>query len=171
MVYDALEMAFRTVKVRKDPECAVCGKNPTITELIDYEEFCGVVSEDAQKAAAGSTISATELKDLLEAHENIFLADDRERNEYETVSDPGARTPGGPAPQVPQAPLNGRSPGTGHHSHASRARGPRRVSGPRRADRPPPAGGRRRGGGGRLRPLLFAGLVVGLAGLTISAGA
>src|SRR5215469_16982131 len=44
MIYDALEMSYRTVRVRKDPECAVCGKNPTITELIDYEEFCGTVS-------------------------------------------------------------------------------------------------------------------------------
>src|SRR5690242_17438402 len=55
MIYDALEMAYRTVRVRKDPECPVCGKNPTITELIDYEEFCGTVSDEAQQAAAGST--------------------------------------------------------------------------------------------------------------------
>jgi adenylyltransferase/sulfurtransferase len=41
MIYDALDMTYRPVKVRKDPECPVCGKNPTITELIDYEEFCG----------------------------------------------------------------------------------------------------------------------------------
>src|SRR6201999_3379135 len=55
MVYDALEMHYRQVKVRKDPNCAVCGENPTVTELIDYEAFCGVVSEEAQQAAAGST--------------------------------------------------------------------------------------------------------------------
>jgi sulfur-carrier protein adenylyltransferase/sulfurtransferase len=90
MVYDALDMSFRSVKVRKDPECPVCGKNPTITELIDYEEFCGVVSEDAQHAAAGSTISAKELKDMLDGGENIFLVDVREPNEYEIVSIPGA---------------------------------------------------------------------------------
>ena len=53
------------VKVRKDPECAICGKNPTITELIDYEAFCGAVSEEAAEAAAGSTITATELKQML----------------------------------------------------------------------------------------------------------
>ena len=47
MIYDALEMTYRSVKVRKDPECAICGKNPTITELIDYEAFCGVVSDEA----------------------------------------------------------------------------------------------------------------------------
>jgi len=90
MIYDALEMTYRAVNVRKDPECPVCGKNPTITELIDYEEFCGTVSEDAQKAAAGSTITATELKDMLDRDENIFLIDVREPNEYEIVSIPGA---------------------------------------------------------------------------------
>ena len=90
MIYDALDMTYRPVKVRKDPECPVCGKNPTITELIDYEEFCGTVSEDAQKAAAGSTITATELREMLDRHENIFLVDVREPNEYEIVSIPGA---------------------------------------------------------------------------------
>ena len=53
MIYDALEMSYRTVRVRKDPECPICGKNPTITGLIDYDAFCGTVSEDAQQAAAG----------------------------------------------------------------------------------------------------------------------
>ena len=64
MVYDALEMTYRKIKVRKDPNCAVCGEHPTVTELIDYEAFCGVVSEEAQQAAAGSTITAPELKEL-----------------------------------------------------------------------------------------------------------
>jgi sulfur-carrier protein adenylyltransferase/sulfurtransferase len=90
MIYDALEMSYRTVRVRKDPECAICGKNPTITELIDYEAFCGVVSEDAQQAASGSTITATELKEMLDGGEDIFLVDVREPNEYEIVSIPGS---------------------------------------------------------------------------------
>ena len=90
MIYDALEMTYRTVRVRKDPECAVCGKNPTVTELIDYEEFCGAVSEEAQEAAAGSTITARQLKDMQDAGENIFLVDVREPNEYEIVSIPGS---------------------------------------------------------------------------------
>ncbi|HEY7432560.1 MAG TPA: adenylyltransferase/sulfurtransferase MoeZ [Streptosporangiaceae bacterium] len=89
-VYDALDMTFRSVKVRKDPECPVCGKNPSITELIDYEAFCGAVSEDAQQAAAGATISAKELKGMLDRDDNIFLVDVREPNEYEIVSIPGA---------------------------------------------------------------------------------
>jgi len=83
-------MSYRSVRVRKDPECPVCGKNPTITELIDYEAFCGTVSEDAQRAASGSTITATELKAMLDNDEKIFLIDVREPNEYEIVSIPGA---------------------------------------------------------------------------------
>jgi adenylyltransferase/sulfurtransferase len=90
MIYDALEMTYRTVRVRKDPECAICGKNPTITSLIDYDAFCGVVSEDAAAAAAGSTITATELKEMLDRKDNIFLIDVREPNEYEIVSIPGS---------------------------------------------------------------------------------
>jgi molybdopterin/thiamine biosynthesis adenylyltransferase/rhodanese-related sulfurtransferase len=90
MIYDALEMSYRTVKVRKDPECTICGKNPTITELIDYDAFCGTVSADAQQAASGSTITATELKAMLDADDDIFLVDVREPNEYEIVSIPGA---------------------------------------------------------------------------------
>jgi sulfur-carrier protein adenylyltransferase/sulfurtransferase len=90
MIYDALEMSYRTVRVRKDPECAICGKNPTITSLIDYDAFCGVVSEDAAAAASGSTITATELKEMLDRKDNVFLIDVREPNEYEIVSIPGA---------------------------------------------------------------------------------
>ena len=90
MIYDALEMSYRTVRVRKDPECAICGKNPTITGLIDYDAFCGAVSEDAAAAASGSTITATELKAMLDREDNIFLVDVREPNEYEIVSIPGA---------------------------------------------------------------------------------
>jgi sulfur-carrier protein adenylyltransferase/sulfurtransferase len=90
MIYDALDMTYRSVKVRKDPECPVCGKNPTVTELIDYEEFCGAVSEEAQEAAMGSTISARQLKEMLDGDDNIFLVDVREPNEYEIVSIPGS---------------------------------------------------------------------------------
>jgi adenylyltransferase/sulfurtransferase len=90
MIYDALEMSYRTVRVRKDPECAICGKNPTITGLIDYDAFCGTLSADAQEAASGSTITATELKGMLDRDDNIFLVDVREPNEYEIVSIPGA---------------------------------------------------------------------------------
>lgn len=90
MVYDALETEYRKIKIRKDPECPLCGANPTITGLIDYEAFCGSVSEEAQLAAAGSTILATELKAKMDAGEDFFLVDVREPAEFEIVQIPGA---------------------------------------------------------------------------------
>jgi molybdopterin/thiamine biosynthesis adenylyltransferase/rhodanese-related sulfurtransferase len=90
IVYDALEMSYRTLNIKKDPDCPICGPNATITELIDYDAFCGVVSADAQEAAAGSTITAAELKAMLDRDDDIFLVDVREQNEYEIVSIPGA---------------------------------------------------------------------------------
>ncbi|WP_116244035.1 adenylyltransferase/sulfurtransferase MoeZ [Nocardiopsis sp. FIRDI 009] len=84
LIFDALEMTWREVKVRKDPD------TEPVTELIDYEAFCGAVSEEATEAAAGSTITAAELKDLLDKDEDIFLVDVREQNEYEIVNIPGA---------------------------------------------------------------------------------
>ncbi len=90
MIYDALEMNYRKLNIKKDPDCPICGENPTITELIDYDAFCGAVSADAQEAASGSTITAAELKAMLDGDEKIFLVDVREPNEYEIVSIPGA---------------------------------------------------------------------------------
>ncbi|MFV2177325.1 adenylyltransferase/sulfurtransferase MoeZ [Actinomadura sp. LOL_016] len=91
MIYDALEMTYRSVKVRKDPECPLCGKNPTQTELLeDYEAFCGAVSEEATEAAKESTISVHDLKAMQDRADDIFLVDVREPNEYEIVSIPGA---------------------------------------------------------------------------------
>jgi adenylyltransferase/sulfurtransferase len=90
MIYDALEMTYRSVRVKKDPECAVCGKNPTVTELIDYDAFCGTVSEEAAEAVIGSTITARDLKAMQDRGDDIYLIDVREPNEYEIVSIPGA---------------------------------------------------------------------------------
>jgi adenylyltransferase/sulfurtransferase len=90
LIYDALEMNYRSVKVNKDPDCAICGKNPTVTELIDYDAFCGAVSEEAEAAVVGSTISAKDLAGMLDRGDNIFLVDVREPNEYEIVNIPGA---------------------------------------------------------------------------------
>src|ERR1700742_2853407 len=67
MIYDALEMSYKTVNVRKDPDCAVCGKNATITELIDYDDFCGAISAEASAAVIGSTITSGELRGWLDA--------------------------------------------------------------------------------------------------------
>jgi adenylyltransferase/sulfurtransferase len=83
--YDALEMKYREVKIRKDPE------TPKITELIDYEAFCGVVSDEAQQAASGSTITPAELKAKFDAGENFQLIDVREPHEYEIVNIKGAK--------------------------------------------------------------------------------
>jgi sulfur-carrier protein adenylyltransferase/sulfurtransferase len=90
MVYDALEMEYRKIKVRKDPECPLCGKEPSITGLVDYEAFCGTVSEAAQDAAQGSTILATELQAKIDAGEDFLLVDVREPAEYEIVKVPGS---------------------------------------------------------------------------------
>jgi molybdopterin/thiamine biosynthesis adenylyltransferase/rhodanese-related sulfurtransferase len=90
MVYDALDMTYRKIRVRKDPECPLCGKEPTITGLIDYEAFCGTVSEEAQQAALGSTILATELKTKMDAGEDFLLVDVREPAEWEIMQIPGA---------------------------------------------------------------------------------
>jgi adenylyltransferase/sulfurtransferase len=94
VVYDALEMSYRTVKVRKDPHCAVCGEHPTVTELIDYEAFCGAVSAEAAQAAVDSTISVLQLRDWLGERErgerDFVLVDVREPNEAEINAIPGA---------------------------------------------------------------------------------
>jgi adenylyltransferase/sulfurtransferase len=90
MIYDALEMTYRSVKVRKDPECPLCGKNPTITELIDYEAFCGTVSEEATEATLGSTITAAELAAMQQRGEDFLLVDVREPAEWDIVRIPGA---------------------------------------------------------------------------------
>ncbi|HEY0485727.1 MAG TPA: adenylyltransferase/sulfurtransferase MoeZ [Mycobacteriales bacterium] len=91
MVYDALEMEYRKIKVRKDPDCPLCGENPTITDLVDdYEEFCGVVSDEAQLAARGSTITVMELEDMMKAGKDFLLVDVREPAEYEIVRIPGS---------------------------------------------------------------------------------
>ena len=94
MIYDALEMEYRKLKVRKDPSCALCGENPTVTGLIDYDAFCGAVSDEAAEAAAGSTISVKQLEQMLgerDAGERDFvLVDVREANEAEINHIPGA---------------------------------------------------------------------------------
>jgi len=95
LIYDALEMEYRKLPVRKDPNCAICGQNPTVTELIDYESFCGAVSQEAADAAAGSTISVTQLERMLKERENgerdFVLVDVREPNEYEINKIPGSQ--------------------------------------------------------------------------------
>ncbi len=83
MIYDALDMSVREMKVRKNPKCPICGPNPTITELIDYQQFCGVPGHDATHAAAsvGAEITALELKALLDSGKAPFILDVRNPEE------------------------------------------------------------------------------------------
>jgi adenylyltransferase/sulfurtransferase len=91
MVYDALEMTFRKVKIRKDPKCPLCGENPTQKELLpDYEAFCGVLSNAAEAAVTGSTISVKELKEKIDKKDDFLLIDVREPSEFEIVRIPGS---------------------------------------------------------------------------------
>lgn len=84
MVYDALDMTYRTIKIRKDPA------TPKITELIDYEAFCGVISDEASAAVADSTITPRELRELLDADKKVALIDVREPVEWDIVHIDGA---------------------------------------------------------------------------------
>ena len=94
MIYDALEMEYRKLKVRKDPNCVLCGENPTVTELIDYETFCGAISDEAADAAVGSTISVQQLEHMLKERDNgerdFLLVDVREPVEYDINRVPGS---------------------------------------------------------------------------------
>jgi adenylyltransferase/sulfurtransferase len=91
MIYDALEMSFRKIKVRKDPNCPLCGDNPTQSDLLpDYEAFCGVISDAAEVAVKDSTISVTELASKIGADDDFYLVDVREPSEFEIVRIPGS---------------------------------------------------------------------------------
>lgn len=83
LVFDALAMRFRELKLRKNPECPVCGEHRTITELIDYEEFCGIRGEEAPAPQAQvPEIAPRELKARLDRGDNVFILDVREPHEY-----------------------------------------------------------------------------------------
>ena len=91
MIYDALEMSYRKIKVRKDPKCPLCSEKPTQSALLpDYEAFCGVLSDAAEVAVKDSTISVTELKGKIDKKENFLLIDVREPSEFEIVRIPGS---------------------------------------------------------------------------------
>jgi adenylyltransferase/sulfurtransferase len=91
IIYDALEMSFRKIKVRKDPNCPLCSENPTQTQLLpDYEAFCGVLSDAAEVAVKDSTITVTELAAKIAGNDNFYLVDVREPSEFEIVRIPGS---------------------------------------------------------------------------------
>jgi len=91
LVFDALRMKFRELKLRKDPDCPVCGTHPTVTELIDYEQFCGMPAVEAEPVAqaqagsdtANTDITVLELKARRDKGEDLFVLDVREPHEYQ----------------------------------------------------------------------------------------
>ena len=90
LIFDALRMRFRELRLRKDPDCPVCGTHPTVRELIDYQQFCGLKTAAAEAPPVGPEISAVDLKDHLDRGERLFILDVREPNEYHICNIPGA---------------------------------------------------------------------------------
>lgn len=101
VLVDALAMRFRELRVRKNPECPVCGTNPTQRELIDYNQFCGIRGEEAEAAASPKIpeIQPEELKRRLDAGEDIFVLDVREPHEYQICHINGYLIPLGDLPK------------------------------------------------------------------------
>lgn len=90
LLYDALKMSFRELKLRRNPDCVICGDNPTQTNLIDYDLFCGIVKPSAG-APPNDEITVRELKAILDAAEDVVLIDVREPHEAEICTIPSAR--------------------------------------------------------------------------------
>lgn len=94
MIYDALRMRFRELKLRKDADCPVCGPNPTVTKLIDYEQFCGVaphqVAAAAKPVTSADALTSRELKGELDRGEQVVVLDVREPQEYQINKIPGS---------------------------------------------------------------------------------
>ena len=92
LLYDALNMRFRELKLRRDPECPVCGDHPTIRELIDYHQFCGVPRQPAQAGRpAEGQMDVTELKAKIDRGDRFTLIDVREPHEYQIGRIPGSQ--------------------------------------------------------------------------------
>jgi len=84
LLFNALDMKFRELKLRRDPQCPICGENPTITELIDYEMFCGITPEPAAPASNPDEVSVQEMKRAIENPKiGIKVIDVREPDEYQ----------------------------------------------------------------------------------------
>jgi molybdopterin/thiamine biosynthesis adenylyltransferase/rhodanese-related sulfurtransferase len=100
LLFDALAMRFRELKLKKNPDCPMCGKNRTITKLIDYEEFCGIRGEEAPAMTDGiSEITATELKARQDRGDKLFILDVREPHEYQICNLNGKLIPLGELPR------------------------------------------------------------------------
>jgi molybdopterin/thiamine biosynthesis adenylyltransferase/rhodanese-related sulfurtransferase len=91
MIYDALRMRFRELKLRKDPECPVCGDQPTVTELIDYDRFCGITPElTSSESPAGVEATVEDLKTQIDRGSDVFILDVREPQEFQICRIPGS---------------------------------------------------------------------------------
>ncbi len=88
LLFDALRMAFRELRLRKDPDCPICGKNPSIHRLIDYEQFCGVEREP--QLPSDWELDPVELKEMLDRNEPVYLLDVREPHEWQICRLDGA---------------------------------------------------------------------------------
>lgn len=99
LLVDAMGMKFRELKLRKNPECPVCGTNPTLRELIDYQEFCGVRAQEASMTTQVPAIEVEELKRKLDAGEDVFVLDVREPHEYQICNLKGHLIPLGDLPK------------------------------------------------------------------------
>ena len=102
LLVDALNMRFRELKLRKNPECPVCGANPTVTKLIDYQQFCGIVPETKEEKALKNGIpqlTVKELKRRMDAGEDVFILDVREPYEYQIANIGGKLIPQNDVPQ------------------------------------------------------------------------
>jgi len=102
LLVDALGMRFRELKLRKNPECPVCGENPTVKELIDYQHFCGIVPETKEEKAVKNGIpqmTVKELKQRIDTGEDVFLLDVREPYEYQIAQIGGKLIPQNDVPQ------------------------------------------------------------------------
>jgi len=92
LLFDALGMKFRELKLRKNPDCPICGTNRTITKLIDYEQFCGIRGEEHMPVQTGiPEITPAEVKEKMDAHEPFVLIDVREPHEYQICRIPGSK--------------------------------------------------------------------------------
>jgi len=91
VLYDALAMRFRELKLRRNPECPVCGDHPSITRLIDYQEFCGIPNQQHQDAPMEGDIDATEVKSKIDRGDRFVLIDVREPHEYQICNIPQAK--------------------------------------------------------------------------------
>ena len=90
LLFDALRMSFRELKLRRDPKCPICSEHRTIHKLIDYNQFCGISPQPQEKLPSDWEIDPVELKDLLDKSERIFLLDVREPQEWQICRIPGA---------------------------------------------------------------------------------